>query len=62
MEKIKIGVVGGLGHIGLIQAACLAKLGYQTTAYVIIPLKSKLFCEANCPFMNQVSKNWLKKH
>lgn|GEM_PF-6815055 len=36
MEKAQIGVVGGLGHIGLIQAACLAKLGYKTTGYVKI--------------------------
>ena len=33
VQKTKIGVVGGLGHIGLIQAACLAKLGYKTIAY-----------------------------
>jgi len=32
MEKAKIGIVGGMGHIGLIQGACLAKLGYQTVA------------------------------
>lgn len=35
MVATKIGVIGGLGHIGLIQAACLSKLGYKTIAYDI---------------------------
>jgi len=34
-KKTAVGIVGGLGHIGLIQAACLAKLGYKSIAYDI---------------------------
>lgn len=30
---IKIAVAGGLGHIGLVQAACLAEKGYLTVAF-----------------------------
>lgn len=50
MEKSKIGVVGGLGHIGLIQAACLAKLGYQTIAYDNNSDKMNTILQGNLPF------------
>ena len=33
LQDIKIGVMGGGGHIGLVYAACLSSLGYPTVAY-----------------------------
>lgn len=50
MKTIKIGVVGGLGHIGLVQAACLAKLGYKTIAYDIDIVKIDEILKGNMPF------------
>lgn len=50
LKKSKIGVIGGLGHIGLIQAACLAKLGYKTIAYDIDTVKIKDILKGNMPF------------
>lgn len=50
MEKAQIGVVGGLGHIGLIQAACLAKLGYKTTGYDKDMQKVEEILKGNLPF------------
>ncbi|MGE5578209.1 MAG: UDP-glucose dehydrogenase family protein [Syntrophothermus sp.] len=51
MERIKIGVVGGLGHIGLIQAACLAALGYDTIAHDKDEAKIKKIAEGKMPFV-----------
>jgi UDPglucose 6-dehydrogenase len=48
--KSNIGVIGGLGHIGLIQAACLAKLGYKTTAYDINAEKMERILQGKMPF------------
>jgi UDPglucose 6-dehydrogenase len=45
-----IGVIGGLGHIGLIQAACLAKLGYMTIAYDIDLKKAEEATNGVMPF------------
>ena len=50
MKGNKIGVMGGLGHIGLIQAACLAKLGYKTTAYDIDLGRMKGILQGRMPF------------
>ena len=50
MKESKIGIVGGLGHIGLIQAACLAKLGYKTTAYDSDAEKMKKTLQGKMPF------------
>lgn len=50
MIKIKVGIMGGLGHIGLIQAACLAKLGYQVTAYDINQERLQGVREGKMPF------------
>lgn len=50
MKEYKIGVMGGLGHIGLIQAACLAKLGYKTTAYDINLEKMRCILKGRMPF------------
>ncbi len=50
MKENKIGVMGGLGHIGLIQAACLAKLGYKTTAYDIDLGRMKGLLQGRMPF------------
>ena len=50
MTNFKIGVSGGLGHIGLIQAACLAKLGYNITAYDINKFKIKEVLQGKMPF------------
>lgn len=50
MQEVRLGVVGGLGHIGLIQAACLAKLGYKTTAYDKNYLKMEEILEGKMPF------------
>lgn len=46
----KIGVIGGLGHIGLIQAACLAKRGYRTLAYDIDKVKIEGILKNKMPF------------
>ena len=45
-----VGVVGGLGHIGLIQAACLAKLGYKTIAYDMDTVKIMGILTGKMPF------------
>jgi len=50
LKESKIGVIGGLGHIGLIQAACLAKLGYKTKAYDINVEKMKGILQGKMPF------------
>ncbi|MGF7185242.1 UDPglucose 6-dehydrogenase [Desulfitispora alkaliphila] len=53
MKKSTIGVVGGLGHIGLIQAACLAKLGYNVAAYDINSEKMTAILNGTMPFQEQ---------
>lgn len=53
MKKYCIGVVGGLGHIGLIQAACLAKLGYRVIAYDINVEKMDAILKGKMPFQEQ---------
>lgn len=50
MKKNKIGIIGGLGHIGLIQAACLAELGYETTAFDINVEKMEDLLQGRMPF------------
>lgn len=50
MEKAKIGVVGGLGHIGLVQAACLSMLGYKTVAYDTNMEKMEKIVQGKLPF------------
>lgn len=50
MNSANIGVIGGLGHIGLIQAACLSKLGYKTTAYDIDKNKASDVKKGIMPF------------
>ncbi|WP_255547716.1 UDP-glucose dehydrogenase family protein [Crassaminicella indica] len=66
---MKIGVVGGLGHIGLIQAVCLAKIGYKTIAYDIDKMKIEGILKGKMPFyeeglaeliMETINKNLLK--
>ncbi|QXM07435.1 UDP-glucose/GDP-mannose dehydrogenase family protein [Crassaminicella indica] len=66
---LKIGVVGGLGHIGLIQAVCLAKIGYKTIAYDIDKMKIEGILKGKMPFyeeglaeliMETINKNLLK--
>jgi UDPglucose 6-dehydrogenase len=49
-KKTTVGIVGGLGHIGLIQAACLAKLGYKSIAYDINSSKVKDILRRKMPF------------
>lgn len=49
-KKTAVGIVGGLGHIGLIQAACLAKLGYKSIAYDINSAKIKDIQRGKMPF------------
>ncbi|ACB85156.1 UDP-glucose dehydrogenase family protein [Natranaerobius thermophilus] len=48
-----IGIVGGLGHVGLIQSACLAKLGYKVIAYDIDMEKVKTIMKGEMPFQEQ---------
>lgn len=65
MKESIIGVIGGLGHIGLIQATCLAKIGYKTIAYDIdtmkmenaelIKLVSNAFLSTKISFINEIS-------
>lgn len=50
MTAIEIGVIGGVGHIGLIQAACLSKLGYKTIAYDIDKKKAEDANKGILPF------------
>lgn len=50
MNAVNIGVIGGIGHIGLIQAACLAKLGYKTIAYDINKKKAEDIAKGIMPF------------
>jgi UDPglucose 6-dehydrogenase len=49
-KKMTIGVVGSLGHIGLIQAACLAKLGHRIIAYDKDILKMEEVLQGKVPF------------
>lgn len=53
MGIVKIGVMGGVGHIGLVQAACLAKLGYKTIAYDIDTEKIKGILKDKMPIEEQ---------
>lgn len=53
MKESIIGVIGGLGHIGLIQAACLAKIGYKTIAYDIDTMKIENVLKGELPFIEQ---------
>lgn len=53
MKESIIGIIGGLGHIGLIQAACLAKIGYKTTAYDIDTMKIENILKGEMPFIEQ---------
>ncbi|MDF2521869.1 MAG: nucleotide sugar dehydrogenase [Clostridia bacterium] len=46
----KIGVIGGCGHIGLIQAACLAKLNHKVIAYDIDKNKIEGIKKGTLPF------------
>ncbi|MCW3489905.1 UDP-glucose dehydrogenase family protein [Dethiobacter alkaliphilus] len=50
LNNVVIGVVGGLGHIGLIQSACLAGLGYNTIAYDIDKEKIAGVLNGKLPF------------
>lgn len=50
MSGIKIGVIGGLGHIGLVHSACLAELGYETIACDIDLGKISAANEGKVPF------------
>ena len=50
MKNTKIGIVGGLGHIGLIQGACLAELGYLTVAYDYNVKKVEEILQGKLPF------------
>ncbi len=45
-----MGIVGGLGHIGLVQSACLAKLGYKTVAYDLNFISIKNILQGKLPF------------
>ncbi len=66
MNNITAGIIGGLGHIGLIQAACLAELGYVTIAYDKDQNKFKKIHEKILPFQEPgleelITKNMAKK-
>ncbi len=50
MDNHLIGIMGGLGHIGLIQAACLAKLGYKTVACDQKSISRKELLDGVLPF------------
>jgi UDPglucose 6-dehydrogenase len=50
LKNTIVGVCGGIGHIGLIQAACLAKLGYQTIAYDVNTVKIENILQGKMPF------------
>jgi UDPglucose 6-dehydrogenase len=50
MERLKVGIVGGCGHIGLVHAVCLASLGYATVAYDIRSEAIKNLQQGAIPF------------
>ena len=64
MENVKLGVVGGLGHIGLIQSACLAKLGYKIMSYDLNIDSMQEILHGKLPFhepgLDEVVKETLK--
>lgn len=61
MEGVKIGIVGGLGHIGLIQGAGLAELGYQTVSYDKDAKKVREILEGKMPFFEEGLEETIKK-
>lgn len=50
MHNLAVGVVGGGGHVGLVQAAGLASLGYYTIAYDLNAAWIKELQKGNVPF------------
>ncbi len=61
MENRVMGVVGGLGHIGLIQAAGLAEAGYRTIAYDKDAGKVRRMREGVVPFYEPELEDLVRK-
>lgn len=57
-----VGVAGGLGHIGLIQAACLAELGYRSIAYDQNKTKMEEILQGKMPFYEPGLEELVRKN